>query len=152
MYVLLPGMSYTWRIRTSAATTAIGENDPSWRLWSEWATFFTPEVRSEGVSPVTPSVGATLPAGPANLQWQHPAPHLFYWEVQVSPDPAFNTDPNSATAFVWWMLIHGGVSVPTNSWTTPPLEAGRYYWRVRPRVQGNGRPVDWGPTWSFEVR
>ena len=34
-YVMLPGMTYTWRVRTTPLTTPISENDPG---WSDWAT------------------------------------------------------------------------------------------------------------------
>ncbi len=91
------------------------------------------------------------------LQWSHPSAALFYWEVQVSGDPSFDTDPATATSFVWWNLVHGGMSTPRNSWTTPTLQpATQYFWRVRPRVQatalGTDEPgVAWGPTWSFKT-
>ena len=62
-------------------------------------------------------------------------------------------DPATATTFVWWNLIHGAVTSPLNSWQTPPLAAGTtYFWRLRPRVQGDGTPVGWGPTWRFTAR
>ena len=31
----------------------------------------------------------------------------------------------------------------------PQWVGSTYYWRVRPRVQGDGVPVDWSDTWSF---
>ena len=43
--------------------------------------------------------------------------------------------------------------MPLNSWGVPasfPLEPGtRYYWRVRPRVQGNGTPPAWSALFFF---
>lgn len=37
-----------------------------------------------------------------------------------------------------------GLTQPLNSWTTRALTPGvTYYWRVRPRVQGDGTPVAW---------
>jgi hypothetical protein len=100
---------------------------------------------------VFPADGAAVAdTRPPALTWTHPSPNLFYWEVQVSLDPRFTTDPGAATSFVWWNLVHGGQTTPPNSWVTPLLEPGQtYYWRVRPRVQGDGTPVAWGPTWSF---
>ena len=68
----------------------------------------------------------------------------------MSGDPSFNTDPATATSFVWHKLVHGVVTNPLNSWKMPELQPGvTYYWRVRPRVQGDGTPVDWSATWSF---
>ncbi len=33
-YILLPDMTYSWRVRVSAATNTIAEDDPSWSSWS----------------------------------------------------------------------------------------------------------------------
>lgn len=59
----------------------------------------------------------------------------------------------TATAAVYWNLVHGGVTTPQNSWRVPeayPLVGGAtYYWRVRPRVQGDGLAVDWSDKWRF---
>ena len=41
---------------------------------------------------------------------------------------------------------------PTATWcrTAFPLEAGEiYYWRVRPRIQGDGDPLPWSATYVF---
>ncbi|MCX6024135.1 MAG: hypothetical protein NTZ05_20865, partial [Chloroflexi bacterium] len=83
-------------------------------------------------------------------------PRHFYYEIQLSSDPLFNTDPFSATAAVYWNLIHGGQTSPQNSWAVPAsarldADGRRYYWRVRPRVQGNGTPVNWGLPFWFTV-
>ena len=76
---------------------------------------------------------------------------VYYYELQVSADPQFRTGAD-AVASVWWNLVHGGVSSPANSWRTPPLEANAaYYWRVRPRVQGDGDTVPWSVTFTFET-
>ena len=49
--------------------------------------------------------------------------------------------------------MHGGASTPANSYVVPeafPLEAGEiYYWRVRPRIQGDGDPLPWSATYVF---
>jgi len=52
-------------------------------------------------------------------------------------------------------LRHGGVTVPNNSYQIPsafPLEAGTtYFWRVRPRVQGDGTALPWPALSSFRT-
>ena len=151
-YVLLPGMTYSWRVRSTANSAFAPEDDPSWGPWSDWDTFRTPAPSSAGISAVAPTDGSTLAASPQLLQWANTATDVFYYELQVSPDPTFETDPAKATASVWSNLVHGGVAAPLNSWTTPPLQPGvAYYWRVRPRVQGDGTPVEWSTTWSFRA-
>ena len=75
---------------------------------------------------------------------------MFYYEIQVSTDHLFGQQ-GPVTA-VWHNLIHGGVTNPPNSWRTPDLLPGTpYFWRVRPRVQGDGVPVSWSPVWSFKT-
>jgi methionine-rich copper-binding protein CopC len=152
-YGLLPGMSYTWQVRFSDKASFADEKDTSWGPWSEMRTFFTPTATSSGMKAVSPANGASVSgAGPATLTWSHPNPVIFYYEVQVSTDKNFITTAGQSVAPIWWNLVHGGVSKPANSWTTPALQAGKtYYWRVRPRVQGNGAAVEWSDTWSFKT-
>lgn len=161
-YVTLPGMSYTWRVRAS--------NDPT-------VSFGDPRLNNLQVSPIKsidnkPGIApdASAPRGsekitfPAfgsgettnnltpTLRWQNVDTDVFYYEVQVSKDPTFNTDPATAIAAVQDNLIHGGMSNPLNSYKSAPLEAGKtYYWRVRPRVQGDGIPVAWSNIASFKT-
>ena len=56
---------------------------------------------------------------------------------------------------VYGALVHGGATSPANTYAIPaafPLEAGAsYYWRVRPRIQGDGAPVAWPGPWSFQA-
>jgi len=134
-YVMLPGMSYTWRVRTSSVPNGLGENDAGWSHWDS-GSFRTPAPSSGTLRPVTQEVASLLPA----LAWTDSNSQLFYYEVQLSKDPGFGTN-----AFLYWELRHGGVTSPPNSYTVPrqyPLEQGTdYYWRVRPRVQGGGEPV-----------
>lgn len=152
-YGLLPGMSYTWRVRTSTVSGTPAEGD--WTAWSA-RSFRTPVVTSESISLVSPiqesKVGTLVPT----LRWSNSNAAIFYYEVQVSEDPAFNTDPAAASAMVYWELRHGGITNPTNSYAIPqsfPLKAGTtYYWRVRPRVQGDGVPVEWSPIWIFRTQ
>lgn len=155
-YVLLPDMTYTWRVRVSNATTAIDENDASWGPWAS-STFRTParpwECTGCGpLPPITPRDGEVLAStAPVRVQWQNVHPAVFYYEVQVSTDPEFRTGAD-ARATVWWNLIHGGISTPPDSWVTPPLEPGKgYHWRIRPRIQGDGTPAAWLPQGSFRT-
>lgn len=150
-YLLLPGMSYSWRVRDTTATTSVTENDPAWGNWSQPATFRTPVAGAGGVAVAAPATGAKVAAGPAVLQWSDTTPGVFYYEVQMSLDAQFRTGPD-AVAAVWWNLVHGGVSRPANSWTTPPLQPGSvYFWRIRPRIQGDGQPVWWSRTFTVSV-
>lgn len=153
-YGLLPDMTYTWRVRTSRATTFVGLQDSSWSGWAE-GRFRTPAVTSATLAPVSPANGATAPTLTPNLQWSDSREDVFYYEFQLSKDPTFNTDPTSATAMVYGLILHGGMSTPANSYAVPgsfPLEANTaYHWRVRPRVQGDARPVAWPDAWSFRT-
>ncbi|MCX6023338.1 MAG: hypothetical protein NTZ05_16745, partial [Chloroflexi bacterium] len=113
-------------------------------------SFRTPVATSASISAVSPAPGAKVSGAAASVQWTDLNPAVFYYEVQVSPDPRFNTDPAQATAAVWWNLVHGGQTAPLNSWRMPPLEPGvTYYWRVRPRLQGDATPALWSASWSF---
>ncbi len=151
-YVMLPGMTYNWRIRATSFNGPIDEKSPNWGEWSS-KTFKTPAPTSNGLQPVQPAAGASVAAGqPVTLQWEHPDKGLFYWEVEVSGDTRFDMNPATATTFVWFNLVHGGVGAVHNSWQAPALTSGgTYYWRGRPRIQGDGTPVEWGPTWRFTV-
>jgi membrane peptidoglycan carboxypeptidase len=127
-------------------------DDPSWGVWSEARTFKTPAPSSATITAVSPPDGGSASGREVTVQWANSARNIFYYETQVSGDQTFNTDPATATSFVYHLLRHGGVSNPANSYTTPPLETGRtYFWRVRPRVQGDGTPVAWSQTFSFRV-
>ncbi len=151
-YVLLPGMTYRWRVRASAERSAIDEQNASWGDWSEQRAFRTPPRTSDRISAVSPALGASTTAMPQTLRWQNADTDVFYYEVQASPDPNFETNPALATASVWSNLVHAGLTTPPNAWTTPPLQPGTvYYWRLRPRVQGDGTPVAWSQTFSFRT-
>lgn len=151
-YIMLPGMTYTWRVRATSKASFAPENDPSWGGWAS-RTFRTATPSAAAMTAVAPANGALLGSlSPVALRWSHPDPSLFYFEIQVSGDTRFDPNPATATSFVWWNLIHGGVTTVQNSWITPALQANAtYYWRVRPRVQGDGTPVAWSPTFSFRT-
>ena len=152
-YVMLPGMTYTWRVRTTQATTSVSENDPGWSAWVS-RTFVTPLPSSTSIR-LTEQAGGMTDSQMPTLQWDDTDTAHFYYEVQVSKDLSFNTDSATASAMVYWELRHGGVTTPRNSYTIPsnfPLERGAtYHWRVRPRVQGDGVPVAWSAASSFKV-
>lgn len=152
-YVVLPGMGYTWRLRTSPLAAPLRETDPGWSKWSNGAPFRTHTPTSATIFPVSPRPTGFAGNLEPTLQWGNANSSIFYYEVQLSTDPAFVTEPARATAAVYWNLVHGGLTEPLNSWTVPSefaLEPGvTYYWRARPRVQGDGSPVEWSDTWSF---
>ncbi|MEK7214616.1 MAG: hypothetical protein AAB289_03380, partial [Chloroflexota bacterium] len=146
-YVMLPGMTYFWRVRTTTSTrpwAGLSEQD-----WSPWATrtFRTATASSSSISPVTSSVSSLNPT----LEWSNADRSVFYYEVQVSRDPTFRNEPGAP--FLYWELRHGAASSPPNSYSIPnafPLEGGAgYFWRVRPRIQGDGTPVAWSTTFNF---
>ncbi len=152
-YVILPGMTYTWKIRASSKTTSAPEDDPSWGVWSQPRTFRTPAPSTSTISPVSPADGSTTTGPRVTVRWDNSAKNIFYYEVQMSGDPTFNSDPATGTSFVFNLLWHAAESDPPNSYTAPPLPAGgSYYWRVKPRVQGDGTPVPWSQTWSFRIQ
>ena len=148
-YGLLPDMGYTWRVRSSASNSPAGTSDPSWSAWGGGG-FRTPKIGNDAF-PLNPPDGGTAP-GILDLQWTAD-PRVFYFEFQVSTDPAFNTDPTTATAAVSWLLIHGGVGTVKNSVRATGLPLGStQFWRVRPRIQGDGTALPWSRTWSFTVQ
>ena len=150
-YVMLPDITYRWRVRVSSATTSIGKGDASWSNWSPQFTFRSRTASSATISALGPmsDTASRLPS----LQWSDSDNNVFYYEVQLSPDSQFRTGSESV-AFVYSNLVHGGESNPPRSWTVPPgfeLAPQRYFWRVRPRIQGDGTPVAWSQTFSFQV-
>ncbi len=148
-YGLLPDMGYDWRVRFSGANQSIGENDSSWGDW-QGAGFRTPIRTSAGISALQPENNTVVGVLTPILQWANTDTDVFYYEVQVSSDPEFG--PN---AFRYHVLIHGGVSSPPNTYRVPseyPLRPGlTYFWRIRPRVQGDGTPVTWSTRFTFRT-
>lgn len=148
-YVLLPDMTYTWRVSASDNPGFAPPGDASYGPAAQ-RTFKTPAVTGTGIGTVSPSDGGNVDILTPALQWQDADNRVFYYEVQISKDPGFG--PSS---FLYWELVHGGVSNQLNSYRVPDgfsLESNaRYYWRVRPRVQGDGTPVAWSRTFNFET-
>ena len=146
-YVMLPDMTYVWRVRTTSVLTRPTEAD-----WSAWATsnFRTPPTSTSTISRVAPEMFGQVSTRTPTLIWANSNPGVFYYEVQVSKDHTFG--PN---AFLYNEYVHGGASSPPNSYVIPaayPLELGEfYYWRVRPRIQGDGTPLPWSATYVFQV-
>lgn len=164
-YVLLPDMTYTWRLCASGLFTPVPFNPiDSWKRIEIWPgkfidypckelTMHTPKTDSSTIKPAGLN-GEAITSGTPTLKWTNTDLRIFYYEVQLSRDATFNTNPETATASVLWNLVHGGESKPLNSWTVPDsvkLSPGKYFWRVRPRVQGDGQEVAWSETWSFDV-
>lgn len=132
-YVMLPGMTYTWRIRaTSQAKPWTELKDEDWSPWAE-RRFRTPTVTSGLIDLVEPPLGSTVDTSTPTLQWTNSDVRVFYYEVQVSPDPEFG--PGS---FLYWELRHAGVTSPPSSYQIPerfPLASGtQCHWR---RVRGS---------------
>lgn len=143
-FVMLPGMSYELWMRVTDANIAIDENSSLWGPWVK-AKFRTP-VSSYTLSSLHPASSKTTGPKPI-LQWEAANNSIFYWEIQVSPKPVFPDD-----TWRWHNLFHGGILPVSNAWIVPEsLPAGTYYWRVRPRIQGDGTPEQWGPAWRFTV-
>ena len=149
-YVLLPGMSYVWRVRTTTSLRAaalLGEHD--WTAWSA-GTFVAGRVSSGTIQLDGPAGGNVVEGATPTLRWTNADQSVFYYEVQVSTDPSFGPD-----AFLYWELRHGGLTSPLDSYTIPnqyPLSPGAtYYWRVRPRIQGDGVPLDWTVAADFQT-
>ena len=146
-YVMLPDMTYIWRVRTTTVTTNPTEAD--WSAWSVSA-FKTPPASSSTITPVAPEINGEVSTHTPTLTWANSNTTVFYYEVQVSKDNAFG--PN---AFLYSVYVHGGASTPPNSYVVPdafPLEASTtYYWRVRPRIQGDGDPLPWSATYVFRA-
>lgn len=153
-YIALPDMTYTWRIRVSDAITSIGESDPSWGPWEE-KRFRTPRPSADAIRAQAPCSGCPATSHTPTLVWANDDVNVFYYEIQLSKDPLFNLDPQTATSPVFHNVVHVGVNPPLSSWAVPtdyPLDPRtRYYWRVRPRVQGDGAPVNWPVGYSFDT-
>jgi len=150
-YVMLPDMTYTWRVRT--AMTSDPPLQADWTVWSDFHVFETANRSSVAIDRLTPDVGATVESLTPTLAWTNGDKTIFYYELQLSKDPSFITDPAAAVAPVYWELIHGGMTSPLNSYAVHSefaLDAGTtYYWHVRPRVQGDGAALEWSTMWSF---
>lgn len=97
---------------------------------------------------------ARIASNTPTVKWNTSDNTAWYDEVQLSGDTRFDPNPDTATSFVYWNLVHAGQSQPKNSWTVPKdaaLAPGKYYWRVRERVQGSGTPAKWSEPFAFEV-
>ena len=112
------------------------------------SSFKTPPASSSTITPVAPPVFGEVSTLTPTLTWANSNTDVFYYEVQIIRDYEFG--PN---AFLYSEYVHGGASTPPNSYVVPeafPLEAGEiYYWRVRPRIQGDGDPLPWSATYVF---
>lgn len=155
-YVMLPGMTYSWRARSTAAAAAVDEASNLWGPWSEYSGFRTRHATSQGIAAQSPPDRATGIEANPTLQWSNSDSEVFYYEVQVSKDKDFILDPPRAKAAVYWELRHGGATNPPNSYLIPPLSPlearTTYFWRVRPRIQGDGISTGWSQVFSFTTR
>jgi len=157
-YVMLPGATYTWRIRTTSAVTSVSENDPSWGPWSAPRAFTTAKANAGTIQLVDPINGKAAGKATPTLTWKDANPAMFYYEVQLSSDQNFGEQ--GAKAPVFSNLIHGGQATPPNSWTVPDANAlakGTYFWRIRQRTQAtqagqSETGIAWTPAQSFVVQ
>ncbi len=149
-YGLLPGMGYTWRVRVADTLETLGGADGRWGPWPQSWAFRTPVVSSATITLAGPTDGALAPGLRPTLTWANTDTNVFYYELQMSRDPEFGP-----TSFLYSALLHGGVSTPINSYAVPqafPLSPGAlYYWRVRPRIQGDGQPAPWPAAGQFRT-
>lgn len=147
-YGLLPDMGYTWRVRASASMSAIGENDPSWGPWSEARVFRTPFASASTIMTIDPHDAGSVQGQTPVLMWTDSNPTTWYYEVQISWDGSFGP-----SAPLYWEIVHGNLRAPERQYAVPdqyPLDPGvTYFWRVRPRVQGDGAAVAWSSAWRF---
>lgn len=150
-YLMLPNMTYSWRVRASAAPAAIDEGSPWWGPWSPSSSFRTRAVSGNTIRAVAPAVGSTAAPRVPAITWTNSDTGVFYYELELSKDPAFGAQ--GPVAMIYSALLHGGATTPPNTYVVPssaPLEPSTtYHWRVRPRVQGDGIPVAWPPAFSF---
>ncbi len=167
-YFNLPGMSYIAKVQLSKSLVFVGKpEDPKWK-WDVRKNIYTneeyvkeipplkiimPSRGSEKITPVSPQEGEVV--GPqTTIQWKNGDEDVFYYEVRVSRDKMFKTDPKEAEAAVYWNLVHGGETSPINSWKIPQgfgLEEGINYFQARPRIQGDGTPAQWSKPFQFTV-
>ena len=82
-YVMLPGMTYLWRVRTSTVLTNPTEAD-----WSAWAvsSFKTPPASSSTITRVAPPFFGEVSTLTPTLTWANSNTAVFYYEVQLSRD------------------------------------------------------------------
>jgi hypothetical protein len=150
-YLMLPNMTYSWRVRVSAAPAAIDEGSPLWGPWSPAGTFRTRAASGNTIRAVAPAVGSTAAPRIPAITWTNSDTGAFYYELELSKDPAFGAQ--GPVAMIYSALLHGGATTPLNTYVVPssaPLEPSTtYHWRVRPRVQGDGTPVHWPQAFSF---
>ncbi|MEK7217026.1 MAG: S8 family serine peptidase, partial [Chloroflexota bacterium] len=88
-YVMLPQITYSWRIRTTTATTGIDETSPLWGSWSPMSTFKTRKASSDTITLTAPAEATTVAGLTPVLQWANTDNGIFYYEVQLSKDNNF---------------------------------------------------------------
>ncbi|MCX6020679.1 MAG: hypothetical protein NTZ05_02910, partial [Chloroflexi bacterium] len=65
-YIILPGATYTWRVRTTSNAGSVTENDPTWGPWSEMRSFTTPRPTAGSIR----DFKAAFNNGTATVSWQ----------------------------------------------------------------------------------
>lgn len=144
-YHQLPDMGYTWCVAGSSKGGSLSMTDASWGP-DACKTFRTPKRDSSTIT----LGAATVAAGKATFSWTNSAADVFYYEVQASTDRNFGE--LGAIAAVEHQRKHGGETTPPNSYTTGTMASGStVYYRVRPRIQGDGTPVAWTASRSVVI-
>ncbi|GEM_PF-6453731 len=156
-YLMLPGATYSWRVRTSTATASIGETDASWGPWSDARSFTTARPNAGTIELVAPTGGGIVASNTPTVSWRDANSAMFYYEVQLSSDPNFGEQGPKAS--VYSNLVHAAIANPPDSWRVPnsaALPTGIYYWRVRQRLQATAAGaaetgIAWTPAAWFVV-
>ena len=153
-YLLLPDMTYTWRVQLSDSSSFAPPGDGSYGPAAQ-RTFRTPAASSGSIRLLQPASGSMVNSATPLLRWEDGNANVFYYEVQLSKDVVFNTGGVPSNVPVYWELVHGGATDPLNSYQVRkeyPLDGdSHYFWRVRPRVQGDGSPLLWSRIYSFRT-
>ena len=131
----------------------------AWTQHKAWPDLTVPSTEAKGTwrTPKSTNIignltGAKIAGLTQTIRWSNSDPTAFYFEVQMSGDTRFDPNPDTATSFVYWNLVHGGQT--ENTWTVPDnasLAPGKYFFRVRERVQGSGTPAAWSPAFPIEI-
>ncbi|MSQ09412.1 MAG: hypothetical protein EXR52_00165 [Dehalococcoidia bacterium] len=93
-YGMLPDMTYSWRVRLTASLLEPSIESATWGPWVQ-TNFRTPAIAASVVSGASPAEGSTVGSRTPTLTWASSRPDLYYYEVQLSKDGSFNTDPQT---------------------------------------------------------
>ena len=151
---LLPDMTYTWAVRAADAPTPLPADHSAWGPWAE-RSFRTPAASSATISLHKPPRGSTVASVTPTLSWIDRRTEVFYYEVQISRDSSFGEGVLGQWASIHWGIAQTSQPGDPTAYTVPAAQSlednAPHYWRVRPRVQGDGQPVPWTSPGYFEL-